>query len=137
MNSKKINNLIDKSIPTSRTILINGVAFVIKDEVKCYIKNMKLKPLTIEDLDKIEVGMIEWYRIRNTKITNSMNAENFLEYFDPDVVKFDKREKQVPRFSYHEMIDFAERFNEMKVKQIEIDNQQLHKTRDQLKRHLR
>ena len=66
-----------------------------------------------------------------------MNAETFLEHFDPDVVKFDKHDKNSSRYTYNDMIDFAERFNEMKVKQIDIDNQQLHKTRDQLKKHLR
>lgn len=66
-----------------------------------------------------------------------MNAETFLEHFDPDVVRFDKREKQVSRFTYHEMIDFAERFNEMRVKQLEIDNQKLWKQKDQLTRDLR
>lgn len=45
-----------------------------------------------------------------------MNAETFLEHFDPDVVKFDKHDKNSSRYTYNEMIEFAERFNEMRVK---------------------
>lgn len=68
VNSKNYQNyLIDKSIPVSRTLLIDGINLVIKDEIKIHIQRNNVMPLTSNDLDSLETDLINFSRKKYQK----------------------------------------------------------------------